>query len=219
MHSPLVVSPLCAFGHVATYQELHELWGAESTVVPFRRLYGRRAVLWLRPNAYACAHLGDDELLAARVGAHLDCVSVLSAAGSDSATRALAGSGAVHVRLAPNDGRASARRLAEPRPVVAHWSVPRNSPPDIAATHAAITSGGAPISRVSLPVPEALRQALRSCLSPDDAVVVIAELLAIGALGTDELACIVASSPRRVRAGLRHAGLAADVVDALESFR
>jgi hypothetical protein len=218
MLSPRVVSPLCSFGHVASYRELHDRWGAESAVLPFRHPNGR-VVLWLRPDAYACGHLSDDELLAVRIGAHLDCLSVLTTLASPTAATALAESGGAHVRLAPNDGRASARRFAEARPVTAHWSVPRQPPPSLVQTRAAVRSGRDPLSRVSMPPSEALRQALRGCLSDTDGAAVIAELRASGSLDVDELARVVASSSRRVRKGLRDAGLPAEVMDSLEGLR
>jgi hypothetical protein len=184
-------------------------------VTPFGTDYGlsRR----LRPNVYVCAHLSDDELRAARCGGRLDCVSALAALGvpvAATADAATADDGALHLRLAPNDGRSSARRFGAARLIRAHWSIPRFPLPTIDETRRA-AHAGAPISRVTMPASDALRQALRTCLAPAEGAAVIADLLEKGLLSADQLARVIASTSHPVRSRTREAGLPVEVDDAL----
>jgi hypothetical protein len=211
-----VLTLLCSFGHIATYAELLARFdGQESAVLPFRRRTGG-LIRWLRPNVYVCAHLDEEELAAARVGGRLDCTTVLRRRG------VLSGDGCLHLRLRANDGRASARRWAEPTRVVAHWRPPRWDVPSLAATrHAArpaVPQSGGPLSRLELPLNEALRQALISCLTPAASLAALATLLEDGT-SPAQLADAVRATPRYIQARLQRLGLPGEIAVHLESLR
>lgn len=254
---------LCDFGHVASYQELLEHYhGQESAIVPLRYSYARRLVLHPRPNVYVCAHLDDDALTAARVGGWLDCATVLARHGFP-----IAEPTHPHLRFRPSDGRASARRRAEPRPTRAHWSVPSWPVPtaqetqDVNRRRAALNraalnraalnrttvsrtalnrtalnrtalnrvaaiggphenpapSAQPPLSRLEMPLDEAMRQALTSCLTMAESVAVIDAALPL--VGARRVAEILRLIPDRKRAALRRAGLPAEVDAALKTVR
>lgn len=224
---------LCSFGHIATHRELLDRFGQESAIVPLRRSSGRVTVLRIRTNVYVCAHLDPDELTAARVGAQLDCVTVLARHGlpvGDAIRRHNDGSRddgfqadgpegdgchrepCLHLRLRPNDGRASARRQAEPHEIRVHWTVPR-WPVASADTARWAAARGTPLSRVELPVEEALRQALTSCLTVAESLAVIEALLP--RLDAGVLARIIARIPDHARTRLRRVGLPQGVEEAL----
>jgi len=249
---------LCDFGHVASYQELLEHYhGQESAIVPLRYSYARRLVLHPRPNVYVCAHLDDDALAAARVGGWLDCATVLARHSFP-----IAEPTHLHLRFRPSDGRASARRRAEPRPTRAHWSVPSWPVPTARETQdvnrhrgalnrAALNrttvsrtalnrtalnrtardrtdatrgphgspppSAQSPLSRLEMPLDEAMRQALTSCLTMAESVAVIDAALPL--LGAGRVAEILRFIPDRKRAALRRAGLPAELDAALKTLR
>lgn len=212
---------LCSFGHIASYRELIDRCGQDSAVTPLRRASGRRTVLRLRTDVYVCAHLDPDELLAARIGARLDCVTALARLGLplDSALRRHDDDGCLHLRFRRNDGRASARRRAEARSIRAHWA-PLRWPEPTAADALSAWMRRDPISRLEVPLEDALLQALTSCLTPAESVEIIAALLARPggsptALAPETLASVIELTPRRVRSRLWRAGLPSEIDDAL----
>jgi len=207
-----VRSPLCPLGHIADYQELLERFnGQESAVLPFRYAYPNATVVHLRSNVYVCAHLDDEAMVAARIGAVLDCVTVLARHGLPVDDRHQ-----LHLRFRRNDGRANKRRRAETREIRAHWALPARGVPTLSATAAAAYRGN-PISRLELPLEEALRPALTSCLSAAESVKVLDAVLP--RIGAAALTDILAGLPAGTRARLRRASPTAAVGDALESLR
>ncbi|MFC4243497.1 hypothetical protein ACFOYW_08930 [Gryllotalpicola reticulitermitis] len=182
---------LSPFGHLASYRELtRHVLGADTSAAPFRISSPSAVIRHPRSDVYVCAHLDDDALTAARVGALLDCVTVLArhglpvsaavqrrADGTFDEPAAAAGVAGVHLRFRPGDGRASARRWAEPQGVRAHWA--RRRYPVVTledARHA--FRRGSPISRLELPLEEALAQALGTCLTSSESIAVFEALLA-----------------------------------------
>jgi len=206
-----VLTLLCSFGDIASYAELLERFhGQTSAIAPFRRS-DSGLIYRLRSNVFVCSHLDDDERAAARIGGLLDCTTVLRRAG------ALPGAddGHLHLRLSKNDGRASARRRNEPRAIRAHWHKPSWPAVTLDSARHAFERRDSPLSRLELPLREALRQALTSCLTPQqsrDALV----LLIADALTPEDAAEVLARTPRRVQSQLRRIGLPTQLNDALE---
>lgn len=196
------LSPLCAFGHVATHAELlEEFHGQESAVIPFRM---GRLTAHPRVNVYVCAHLDEAEMSAAWCGGLLDCVTVLASVGLP-----VDHVGELHLRIARGDSRAAARRMAQVPTAHMHWSRLRTRLPTLDETrHAAID--GEPLSRLRVPVREALRQAMTSCLSYAESAEVIAAATGTtsatavtAACSAADVAHAIATAPRRVERALR----------------
>ncbi|HEY0249757.1 MAG TPA: hypothetical protein VGC45_16010 [Gryllotalpicola sp.] len=190
-------SALCFLGHIATHAELLEVHGQESAILPFRINAG--ASRRLRTGLYVCAHLSESELTAAWCGGHLDCLTVLAELGLP-----VDDGGELHLRLARGHGRASARRRVDAPLTHAHWSRLRTPIPRLEETlHAARL--GEPLDRLRVPVVEALRQAMTTCLSYAASAEVLRAMVSAGH-PADELARTVASTPRRVQLALRRIG-------------
>lgn len=189
-------SPLCAYGHVATHAELlSEFHGQESAIIPFRMNYGRCELL--RMGVYVCTHLTEAERLAAWCGGHLDCVTVLTELGLPVAHR---DSDEPHLRLPRGQGGVAARRSDAPLAHV-HWSRPRTPVPSIADAKVAARSGGEP-DRLRVPVREAMRQAMTTCLSYAESGAFIEAACASGRF-VDDAAHAIRVAPRRVMLALR----------------
>jgi hypothetical protein len=190
------LSPLCSFGHIASYAELLDAFnGQESAVLSFRM---GRLTAHLRSDVYICAHLSDVERSAAWCGGWLDCVTVLAEAGlpvGDAGTE-------THLRLARGDSRAAGRRLAHAPTAHMHWSRLRTPLPTL-ERHRRAARPDEPFDRLRVPFREALRQAMTTCLEYAQSARMIAAIDASG-LGSDEdVAHAIAAAPRRVERALR----------------
>jgi len=95
----------------------------------------------------------------------------------------------LHLRMRRNDGRASARRRAEARDIRTHWAPPltplptaadalkaarRTAPRPGPADRRGEVLGTGRMNRLEVPLLEALRQALTSCLTPEESLAVLA---------------------------------------------
>jgi hypothetical protein len=203
-----MVTLLCPRGHIASYAELLDHFnGQESAVLPFRDAPASSRVHRIRTNTYVCSHLDPEELLAARVGARLDCVTVLDRHGY---TAGLPGRHEhVHLRMRRNDGRAAERRRAETRDIRTHWTPPMHAPMtfDAAARRwgqRAPYSRRTPVNRLEMPLDDALRQALASCLTVAESLTVLAAVSRHS--GAETAARAVRALPAATRARLRAAG-------------
>lgn len=202
------LDPFCRFGHIAGYAELLEAWhGQESAVLPFRTDGPRTR--HLRSDLYVCAHLTEAELSAAWSGGVLDCVTVLAGCGLPVPAH---WEGEIHLRLTRGDSRAAARRHVYAPTSHVHWSRLRTPIPSVGATMRA-AGAGKPISRLQVPVREALRQAMASCLSYEESAVVLAAIAADDGWRLDDAAHALAAAPRRVERALRALGGVPPVVD------
>jgi hypothetical protein len=189
-------SPLCSFGHIASYAELLKAFnGQESAVLPFRM---SRLTAHLRSDVYICAHLSETERSAAWCGGWLDCVTVLAEAGlpvGDAGTE-------THLRLTRGDSRAAGRRLAHAPTAHMHWSRLRTPLPTLEQRRRA----GRPVEpfdRLRVPFREALRQAMTTCLEYAQSARLIAALDGSGRCSAEDVAHAIAAAPRRVERALR----------------
>jgi hypothetical protein len=196
MPRPAYRSPLCAYGHIATHAELlAEFHGQESAIIPFRMNYGRCELL--RMGIYVCTHLTEAERLAAWCGGHLDCVTVLAELGLPVPSR---GTDEPHLRLPRGQGGVAARRSDAPLARV-HWSRLRTPVPSISATKHAARLGEQP-DRLRVPVREAMRQAVTTCLSYAESAALIEAVCASGHL-VEDAAHAISIAPRRVMLALQ----------------
>lgn len=208
------LSPLCFYGHVASYAELLEQHhGQESAILPFRMGYG--VVAHPRFDVYACSHLSRIELAAALCGGRVDCVSVLAAEGLLNE----ADSDELHLRLARGDSKAAARRHEYAPTSHMHWSRLRTAMPTVDETMAAARRG-APLTRLSVPLREAVRQAMTTCLSYAQSAELVAALVDTGVCPVEDVAHAILVAPRRVERALRELGAIPAQVDlALAALR
>jgi len=175
--------------------------------MPFRDAPKSSRVHRIRTNTYVCSHLDPDELLAARVGARLDCVTVLERHGY---TAGIPGRHPhLHLRMRRNDGRAAERRRAETRDIRTHWTPPMHAPMtfDAAArrwSQRTSFSRRTPVNRLEMPLDDALRQALASCLTVAESFTVLAAVSRHAGADTAERA--VWALPEAARKRLRNAG-------------
>jgi hypothetical protein len=243
---PLIrpLSPLCWYGHIASYSELLEhADGAASALMPYRqsppRFSGAGARSGragassrdrepggylhehVRRDVYVCRHIDDDEYTAALVGGALDCVTVLArrglpVPGGDRPESLTPTPSPLHLRVPAGAGRVTARIRAEPRPIRPHWSSKGPDVPSLALARQAARRRQ-PLSRLEVELGEALRQALTTCLTAEESIAVIREITP-QYLSADATARAIAGAPRRVRAGLRRLGLPDEVQDALDSL-
>lgn len=208
-------SLLCSFGHMAKYSELIAAWGQESAILPLRQSVG--LTHHLRHDVYVCAHLGEAELLAARCGGQLDCLTALAKLGVDVAGTTASGDARLHLRMPRHHGHAAARLHQESRPTRVHWSRPRFPMPTSEQLRRTRRGRGT-ADRLTMRIAEALRQALMSCLPPGSEPDIFAALLDLG-MSAPELAESVAATSVRVQRALAQARLPRPVVDALDSLR
>lgn len=192
------LSPLCWYGHVAAYAELlDEFHGQESAVLPFRMGIG--LTHHLRSNVYVCAHLSERERSAAWCGGLLDCVTVLAEAGLPLDKTAI---DEPHLRFPRGDTHAAARRHEHAPTSRMHWSRLRTTIPSVAQTKRAAQSGE-PLSRLQVPLREALRQAMTSCVSYATSAELIEAALTSKLCSVDDVAHAILVAPRRVELALR----------------
>jgi len=203
------LSPLCAFGHVATHAELLEAFhGQESAITPFRMTTA--LCTRLRMGVYVCTHLTERERTAALCGGQLDCLTVLSELGLPVDDR-----DQVHLRLPRGHGGAAERKHRYAPLARVHWSRLRTPIPSATDARWAARTGDAP-DRLRVPLREALRQAMTSCLSYADSGTVLEAMLAAGHAASD-LAHAIEVAPRRVSVALRQLGaIPRSVQDALD---
>jgi hypothetical protein len=212
-HAP-IASPLCSFGHIASYAELLDAFhDQESAVLPFRMRGG--LTMHLRSDTYVCAHVSDAELSAAWCGGQLDCVTVLADAGLPVDV----GSAELHLRLSRGDSRAAARRHEHAPTSHVHWSRLRTPLPSVLqAKRSAYV--GEPVNRLRVPLREALRQAMTTCLSYAKSAEVVEALASSTLCSPDDVAHAIAVAPRRVERALRElGGIPGDIDIALASLR
>jgi hypothetical protein len=205
------LSPLCSFGHVASYAELLEAFhGQESAIMPFRMHGGTCGRL--RNGLYVCAHLSESERLAAWCGGQLDCLTVLAELGLP-----VADSGEPHLRLPRGHGRVWERRAADAPLTHAHWSRLRFPLPSVDEARWS-AAGGTPLDRLRTPWQEALRQAMTTCLSYTESADVLETMLRCG-YSADDLARVLASTPRRVQLAMRRLVIMPrEIRDAFDAF-
>ncbi|HEY0247223.1 MAG TPA: DUF559 domain-containing protein [Gryllotalpicola sp.] len=168
-----MLTPLCAFGHVATTAELTDAGWTRTQRESALRQGARR----VRKGTFACTHLEEADRFAVDCGGRLDCISVLRAEGIWAGFHR-----GLHLRMNRGDRHAMARVRAAKRRATLHWDH-RRFPAE---------------SRTRVSVQDALIAAMR-CLPPDDVVAAIESAVHLRRITASQAFAVMEAAPRRLQ--------------------